>query len=209
MDLVPCHTSIEHPWFRDHPDWYIWSPVDGPPNNWVAAFGGPAWSRHEPSGALVPALVLPRAAGPRLAQPRGGGGDAGRRPLLDRPRRGRLPPRRARPADQGRPAARRPARERAFRPAAARRVREARAPLLGQPSRDPARRSASCARRRATRCSWARSSFPSAKVTPYLEHLDLAFAFELFHSPWEKDALARAIEGAAALDRGAPPPPRG
>jgi alpha-glucosidase len=45
MDLVPSHTSIEHPWFRDHPDWYIWSPVDGPPNNWVATFGGPAWSR--------------------------------------------------------------------------------------------------------------------------------------------------------------------
>ena len=21
MDVVPCHTSIEHPWFREHPDW--------------------------------------------------------------------------------------------------------------------------------------------------------------------------------------------
>jgi alpha-glucosidase len=42
---------------------------------------------------------------------------------------------------------------------------------------------------------------PTAKVTPYLEHLDLAFAFELFHSPWEKAAMARAIEGAAALGR--------
>ena len=50
MDLVPSHTSIEHPWFREHPDWYIWSPVDGPPNNWVASFGGPAWSRDEVSG---------------------------------------------------------------------------------------------------------------------------------------------------------------
>jgi len=44
MDLVPSHTSIEHPWFREHPEWYIWSPVDGPPNNWIATFGGPAWS---------------------------------------------------------------------------------------------------------------------------------------------------------------------
>jgi alpha-glucosidase len=44
MDLVPCHTSIEHPWFTEHPDWYVWSPVDGPPNNWVGAFGGSAWS---------------------------------------------------------------------------------------------------------------------------------------------------------------------
>jgi alpha-glucosidase len=44
MDLVPCHTSIEHPWFREHPDWYIWADR---PNNWVAAFGGSAW---EPLG---------------------------------------------------------------------------------------------------------------------------------------------------------------
>src|SRR3954462_13577241 len=32
MDLVPCHTSIEHPWFRERPDWYIWR---SEPNNWV------------------------------------------------------------------------------------------------------------------------------------------------------------------------------
>ena len=50
MDLVACHTSIEHWWFREHPDWYVWSPVDGPPNDWVSAFGGPAWSRDERSG---------------------------------------------------------------------------------------------------------------------------------------------------------------
>lgn len=49
LDLVPCHTSIEHPWFRQHPDWYVWSD-DGPANNWRAAFGGPAWSRDERSG---------------------------------------------------------------------------------------------------------------------------------------------------------------
>ena len=50
LDLIPCHTSIEHPWFREHPDWYIWSPVEGPPNNWVSAFGGPAWSLDEQTG---------------------------------------------------------------------------------------------------------------------------------------------------------------
>jgi alpha-glucosidase len=50
LDLVPSHTSIEHPWFREHPDWYIWSPVDGPPNNWRSAFEGSAWSRDDVSG---------------------------------------------------------------------------------------------------------------------------------------------------------------
>ncbi len=41
LDLVPCHTSIEHPWFRQHRDWYIWRDE---PNNWPSAFGGSAWS---------------------------------------------------------------------------------------------------------------------------------------------------------------------
>jgi alpha-glucosidase len=49
LDLVPSHTSIEHPWFREHPDWYVWAD-DGPPNNWLATFGGPAWSRDEATG---------------------------------------------------------------------------------------------------------------------------------------------------------------
>ena len=43
LDVVPCHTSIEHPWFREHPDWYIWADR---PNNWVTAFGGSAWERY-------------------------------------------------------------------------------------------------------------------------------------------------------------------
>ncbi len=54
LDLVPNHTSDQHPWFlesrssRDNPkrDWYIWRDAKddgGPPNNWLAAFGGPAW----------------------------------------------------------------------------------------------------------------------------------------------------------------------
>ena len=45
MDFVPCHTSIEHPWFREHPDWYIRQAGPEPPNNWRASFGGSAWSR--------------------------------------------------------------------------------------------------------------------------------------------------------------------
>jgi alpha-glucosidase len=44
LDYVPNHTSDLHPWFREHPDRYLWH--DGPPpNNWVSVFGGPAWEQ--------------------------------------------------------------------------------------------------------------------------------------------------------------------
>jgi alpha-glucosidase len=48
VDFVPCHTSIEHPWFREHPEFYVWA--DAPANNWQASFGGGAWARDERSG---------------------------------------------------------------------------------------------------------------------------------------------------------------
>lgn len=54
LDLVPNHTSDQHPWFLEsrsslnNPkrDWYIWEDAreDGEvPNNWLSVFGGNAW----------------------------------------------------------------------------------------------------------------------------------------------------------------------
>jgi alpha-glucosidase len=42
LDYVPNHTSDQHPWFRERPDFYYWRDE---PNNWRAAFGGSAWER--------------------------------------------------------------------------------------------------------------------------------------------------------------------
>ncbi len=61
LDLVPNHTSDQHPWFVDarhgrdaeHRDWYVWAdpaPDGGPPNNWISIFGGSAWELDEASG---------------------------------------------------------------------------------------------------------------------------------------------------------------
>ncbi|MDI3563894.1 alpha-amylase family glycosyl hydrolase [Bradyrhizobium sp. Arg816] len=61
LDLVPNHTSSQHPWFvesrssRDNPkrDWYVWrdpAADGGVPNNWLSEFGGSAWQFDETAG---------------------------------------------------------------------------------------------------------------------------------------------------------------
>jgi alpha-glucosidase len=58
LDLVLNHTSDQHEWFKESrsdstnpkADWYVWAdpkPDGSPPNNWLAVFGGAAWT-YEP-----------------------------------------------------------------------------------------------------------------------------------------------------------------
>jgi alpha-glucosidase len=73
LDIVPNHSSDRHPWFADarasrgsaHRDWYVWAdprPDGALPNNWVSAFGGPAWSLDEQTGQYYLHHFLPSQA---------------------------------------------------------------------------------------------------------------------------------------------------
>lgn len=197
LDIVPCHSSIAHPWFRDHPERYVWSPVDGPPNNWRATFGGPAWSpdpdgrgwylhsfypeqpdldwrNPDVRGAFADVLAFWRARGVdgfRL--------DAIDRLLKDAQLRDD-PPAVTRPPLPERPEA---------------------AALEPRFSRDqPAVGEALAALRAGAADAWmvGEAYVPSDRLRPYLEHLDACFCFELLHACWEPGALRAAIERAPA-----------
>jgi alpha-glucosidase len=188
LDLVPCHSSIEHPWFREHPDWYIWAER---PNNWMSAFGGSAWSRldgryylhsfypEQPDldwrnpdviAAMQDVLafwVARGAAGYRV--------DAIDRLLKD-------------PELRDDP----PASEPFGLP-----LREDEAKLALTHSRNAPDTGEALAHIRDAVGDSALIGevyLPSAKWQPYLEHLDAAFAFELLHATWDAGTLRAAIE---------------
>jgi alpha-glucosidase len=200
LDIVPCHTSIEHPWFREHPDWYIWSPVDGPPNNWLSPFGGSAWSRDEESGRWYlhsfypeqpdldwrnPDVVTAMQEVIRFWLDRGVAGfrlDAIDRLIKDEQLRDDPPATGNFPLPE--------------RPEAAK--------LEHVYSRD---RPEAIDALRALRAA-AGDAFligevylPTSEYPRYLEVLDAVFAFEFLFAPWDAERLRAAIEPAATLRR--------
>ncbi|MDX6681759.1 MAG: alpha-glucosidase [Solirubrobacteraceae bacterium] len=202
LDVVACHTSIEHPWFRAHPERYVWSDRDGPQNNWPAAFGGRAWSRDERSGRWYLHSFYPEQ--PDLDWRRedvrvdvadalrfwiARGVDGFRLDAIDRLMKD--PELRDDPPATGSP----PLPE--LGDCATLDMRHSRnAPDIGD----------ALAALRAGAGDEAllvgEVYLPAPELGPYLEHLDVAFAFDLLHAPWDADAVRAAIE--AALDpRGA------
>jgi glycosidase len=188
LDIVPCHTSIEHPWFREHPDWYIWRDQ---PNNWSSAFGGSAWSRLGERYYLHsfypeqpdldwrnPEVVAAMQDVFRFWLDRGVDGfriDAIDRLLKD-PRLRDDPP----------------ASEPFGLP-----LREDEAKLALTNSRNaPDMGEALAAIRAAAGDALLVGEvyLPAARWAPYLEHFDAAFAFELLQAPWEAGPLRSAIE---------------
>lgn len=60
LDLVPNHTSIDHPWFtspRTRRSYYVWADR---PNNWVSSLHIPAWSYDEAEGSYYLHSYLPQ-----------------------------------------------------------------------------------------------------------------------------------------------------
>jgi alpha-glucosidase len=194
LDLVPCHTSIEHPWFREHPDWYIWSDR---PNNWLSAFGGSAWEKLGARYYLHsfypeqpdldwrnPEAIRAMQAVLRFWIDRGADGyriDAIDRLLKD-------------PELRDDP----PATEPFGLP-----VREDEARLALSHSRNAPDTGEALARMREACGDDAflvgEVYLPAAHWQPYSDYFDAVFAFELLHAPWRADALLGAIEACTRI----------
>jgi alpha-glucosidase len=202
MDVVPCHTSIEHPWFREHPDWYIWADR---PNNWISAFGGSAWSPYPAQPAEPAASCRPRDGRFYLhsfypEQP-----DLDwRNPEVIEAMQGVI----RFWLDHGADGYRLDAIDRLLKDPELRDDPPADAPY-GLPLRDDLTGLALTNSRNAPDIGSALARIreasggaflvgevyqPSARWQPYLEHLDAVFAFELLFSHWDAAALRSAIE---------------
>jgi alpha-glucosidase len=200
LDVVPCHTSIEHPWFRERPELYCWSDRDGPRNNWRATFGGPAWSR-DPHGrgwylhSFYPQQPDLDWRNPEVAEAMGDvlrfwlhrGVDGFRLDAIDRLRKDPQwrddPPREGPPPlPEGDPAV-----------AALDQVHSRNAPDIGE---------ALAALRAAAGDALLVGEvyLPTDRLGPYLEHVDVAFSFELLHAPWTRDDVAAALAAAQGVD---------
>ena len=187
LDIVPCHTSIEHPWFRDHPDWYIWRDE---PNNWLSAFGGSAWSKRDGRYYLHsfypeqpdldwrnPEVVAAMQEVFRFWLERGVAGyrlDAIDRLMKD-------------PELRDDP----PATEPFGLPLTEEKAKLAH--LYSGNAPDTGEALAEIREASGDAFLIGEIYLPSAKWQPYLEHLDAAFAFELLFSPWAAEPLRHAI----------------
>jgi alpha-glucosidase len=202
VDLVASHTSVEHPWFRDHPERYVWREGSEPPNNWIASFGGPSWTFDEERGAWYlhsffveqPDLDW-RRADVREAMgevirgwvERGVDGfrvDAVDRLMKDPDLRDDPPAKAPFPfpmAEEGRMRELIHSRDNEEITVALEAIREAAGPetlLVGE------------------------AYLPADRLARYLGILDLVFAFDLLHARWDAEELGAAIERLDAVGRG-------
>jgi alpha-glucosidase len=198
MDLVPCHTSIAHPWFREHPELYVWA--DEPANNWIATFGGSAWTRDEQTGRYYLHSFFPEQPDLDWRNPEvparmqavvrrwlDRGVDGFRLDALDRLLKD--PELRDDPPATGPPVL-------PLHPEAATllRTHSGNAPDIG---------TAVGALREAASDHFLVGEvyLPARELAPYLESLDAAFAFELLHAPLDAERIRAAVEGAEATGK--------
>ena len=198
LDLIPSHTSIEHPWFREHEDRYVWA--DEPPNNWLSAFGGPAWSLDVVSGRYYLHSFFPEqpdldwrnldvrgAIGGVIDFWRKRGIDGFRVDAVDRMSKD--------PQLRDDPPAMRPS----LLPLP---------PEYGSLDHVHSRNAPGFEDALASLRDSAGDTMlvgevfrPTAELKPYLESFDLVFAFEFMHADWSAEGVARVIEEACALEK--------